>query len=107
LRGSPAGKPDVLPDWSGCGGDRTAFRTVAPNAVAGAVTGIGHRCWLGLPAKDRSEIVRGVTTAAATAAIGAAVGEGRLLIATTATALVLASLELPHVPGLRIFDAAR
>jgi uncharacterized membrane protein YhiD involved in acid resistance len=48
-----------------------------------------------------------VTTAAATAAIGAAVGEGRLLIATTATALVLASLELPHVPGLRIFDAAR
>jgi len=52
----------------------------------------------------------GVTTASAifvTAAIGAAAGEGRLLIATAATALVLASLELPHLPGLRILDAAR
>jgi len=47
--------------------------------------------------EGRTEVVRGVTTA----------GEGRLLIATTATILVLVSLELPHVPGLRLFDAAR
>jgi len=33
--------------------------------------------------------------------------EGRLLTATTATFLVLVSLELPHVPGLRLLDAAR
>jgi len=86
--------------------------SAAPNALAGAVTGIGF-IGAGLVFRQkegRGEVVRGVTTAAAifaTAAIGAAAGEGRLLIATAATVLVLVSLELPHVPGLRLLDAAR
>jgi len=84
----------------------------APNALAGAVTGIGF-IGGGLVFRQghgNGEIVRGVTTAAAifaTAAIGAAAGEGQLLTASVATALVLVSLELQHVPALRFLDARR
>jgi len=86
----------------------------APDALAGAVTGIGF-IGGGLVFRQgngngNGEIVRGVTTAAAifaTAAIGAAAGEGQLLTASLATALVLVSLELQHVPALRFLDARR
>ncbi|MGH3857208.1 MAG: MgtC/SapB family protein, partial [Pseudonocardiaceae bacterium] len=84
----------------------------APNALAGAVTGIGfiggglvfHQAM-----RDR-QVVRGVTTAAAifaTAAIGAAAGEGRFALAALATGLVLIALEIRYLPGLRILDARR
>jgi len=112
LRGSPAGNRTFSLIGLGAAVIGLLSGTVAPNALAGAVTGIGF-IGAGLVFRQqqgRSEVVRGVTTASAifvTAAIGAAAGEGRLLIATAATALVLASLELPHLPGLRIFDAAR
>lgn len=58
----------------------------------------------------RGQIVRGVTSAAAifaTAAIGAAAGEGRLILAAVGTGLVLLCLEIPHIPGLRLLDANR
>lgn len=112
LRGSPAGNRTFSLIGLGAAVIGLLSGTVAPNALAGAVTGIGF-IGAGLVFRQkegRSEVVRGVTTASAifvTAAIGAAAGEGRLLIATAATALVLTSLELPHVPGLRILDAAR
>ena len=112
LRGSPAGDRTfsligtasaVLGNLAGVG---------SPNAIAGAVTGIGfigggiviHR------AVRTGEIISGITTAAsifATAAIGAAAGAGLLAVATLATGLVLVALEGPHLPLLRLVDARR
>jgi len=112
LRGSPAGNRTFSLIGLGAAVIGLLSESAAPNALAGAVTGIGF-IGAGLVFRQkegRGEVVRGVTTAAAifaTAAIGAAAGEGRLLTATTATVLVLVSLELPHVPGLRVLDAAR
>ena len=112
LRGSPAGNRTFSLIGLGAAVIGLLSESAAPNALAGAVTGIGFiGAGLVFRQKDgHAEVVRGVTTAAAifaTAAIGAAAGEGHLLIATTATVLVLISLELPHTPGLQRLDAAR
>ncbi len=51
-----------------------------------------------------------MTTAAAifaTAAIGAAAGEGKFALAALATGLVLIALEIRYLPGLRALDARR
>jgi len=112
LRGSPAGDRTfsligtasaVLGNLAGVG---------SPNAIAGAVTGIG---FIGggivvRRAVRTGEIISGITTAAsifATAAIGAAAGAGLLAVATLATGLVLVALEGPHLPLLRLVDARR
>ena len=112
LRGSPAGDRTfsligiasaVLGNLAGAG---------SPNAVAGAVTGIG---FIGggivfRRAVGKGEMISGITTAAAifaTAAIGAAAGAGLLAVAALATALVLIALEGPHLPLLRLLDARR
>jgi putative Mg2+ transporter-C (MgtC) family protein len=53
-------------------------------------------------------IVHGVTTAAAilaAAAIGAAAGQGQIMVAVIATVLVLLSLELRYIPFVRVLDA--
>jgi putative Mg2+ transporter-C (MgtC) family protein len=109
LRGSPAGDRTfsligvasaVLGALSGAG---------SPNAIAGAVTGIG---FIGggivfRRAVGKSEVVTGITTAAtifAAAAIGAAAGTGLLAVAALASALVLITLEGPHLPLLRAVD---
>jgi len=55
-------------------------------------------------------LVRGLTTAAALFAavtIGAAAGEGRLLLATAATAIALLVLEVRYIPGLMLLDGRR
>jgi putative Mg2+ transporter-C (MgtC) family protein len=112
LRGSPAGDRTfsligtasaVLGNLAGAG---------SPNAIAGAVTGIG---FIGGGIVFRrtvrsGQMVDGITTAAAvfaTAAIGAAAGAGLLAVAALATALVLIALEGPHLPLLRLIDARR
>jgi putative Mg2+ transporter-C (MgtC) family protein len=112
LRGSPAGDRTfsligtasaVLGNLAGVG---------SPNAIAGAVTGIG---FIGggivvRRAVRTGEIISGITTAAsifATAAIGAAAGAGLLAVAALATGLVLVALEGPHLPLLRLVDARR
>jgi putative Mg2+ transporter-C (MgtC) family protein len=112
LRGSPAGDRTfsligtasaVLGNLAGVG---------SPNAIAGAVTGIG---FIGggivvRRAVRTGEIISGITTAAsifATAAIGAAAGAGLLAVAALATGLILVALEGPHLPLLRLVDARR
>ena len=81
-------------------------------ALAGAITGVGF-IGGGLvfrQAQGRAEVVRGLTTAAAifaAAGIGAAAGEGRLLVATVATALALFTLEIRHVRALSVLDGHR
>lgn len=112
IRGSPAGNRTFSLIGLGAAVIGLLSESAAPNALAGAVTGIGF-IGAGLVFRQksgRSQVIRGVTTASAifaTAAIGAAAGEGRLLVATLGTALVLLSLELPHIPGLKLLDAAR
>ncbi len=84
----------------------------APNALAGAVTGIGF-IGGGLVFRQHvgpHDLVRGLTTAAAifaAAAIGAAAGEGRLAMAAVATGFVLLSLEIQHLPVVRVVDGRR
>jgi len=89
LRGSPAGNRTFSLIGLGAAVIGLLSESAAPNALAGAVTGIGF-IGAGLVFRQkegRGEVVRGVTTAA--------------------TVLVLVSLERPHVPGLRLLDAAR
>jgi putative Mg2+ transporter-C (MgtC) family protein len=84
----------------------------APNVLAGAITGIGF-IGVGLvfrQAFGSQQVVLGITTAAAifaAAAIGAAAGQGRLLVAVVATALSLLVLEIRHVRWLRVLDGQR
>lgn len=92
----------------------------APNALAGVVTGIG---FLGAgviihgsnaahdaPAAAANGSlggVKGVTTAATiflAAAVGAAAGQGQLLLAALATLISLVLLEVRHLRILRFFD---
>ncbi|MDH6132445.1 putative Mg2+ transporter-C (MgtC) family protein [Kitasatospora sp. MAA4] len=84
----------------------------APNALTGVITGVGF-IGGGLTfreSRDGGDVVRGITTAATiftAAAIGAAAGEGLLLLATTGTVLSLLSLEIRHIPVLRLLDGRR
>jgi putative Mg2+ transporter-C (MgtC) family protein len=84
----------------------------SPNALQGVLTGIGFIGAAVLFRQDlgRVQLVRGLTTAAALFAavtIGAAAGEGRLLIATAATAITLLVLEVRYIPGLMLLDGRR
>jgi len=110
IRGSMAG--DRTFALVGVGSAVVGFLALhnAPNALAGVVTGIG---FLGAGVilhggADRDGgMIRGVTTAATfflAAAVGAAAGQGQLLLATEATAAALLVLELPHLPFLNVLD---
>ncbi|MDQ2815378.1 MAG: MgtC/SapB family protein [Actinomycetota bacterium] len=84
----------------------------APNALAGAITGVGF-IGGGLvfrKAVGRNNVVVGLNTAAAifaAAGIGAAAGQGRLLVAGAATLLALFVLEIRHVRLLNMLDGRR
>jgi len=112
LRGSPAGDRTFSLIGVGTAVIGVLSQAAAPNALAGAVTGIGF-IGAGLvfrQSRGSGEVVRGVTSAAAifaTAAIGAAAGEGRVVVAVVGTVLVLLCLEIQHIPGLRVLDASR
>lgn len=84
----------------------------APNALAGVVTGVG---FLGagviIHGGTRGDsMVRGITTAATiylAAAVGAAAGQGELLLATFTTAAAILLLEVRHARVLRLLDGRR
>ena len=84
----------------------------APNALAGAITGIGF-IGGGLvfrQAVGSQQVVMGITTAAAifaAAAIGLAAGQGRLLVAAVATVVSLFVLEIRHIKWLSVLDGRR
>jgi putative Mg2+ transporter-C (MgtC) family protein len=84
----------------------------APTILTGVITGVGFigggLTFRQSQAGGEGDIVR--TTAAtifAAAAIGAAAGEGLLLLAVTGTALALLTLEIRHIPLLRLLDGRR
>ena len=106
LRGSPAG--DRTFALVGLGAAVVGFLALhdAPNALAGVVTGIGF-LGAGVIIHDGDDIVRGVTTAATiflAAAVGAAAGQGQLLLAAEATAASIFLLEIRHARFLRFLD---
>ena len=106
LRGSAAG--DRTFSLIGLGAAVIGFLALhdAPNALAGVVTGIGF-IGAGVIIHGGDDIVRGVTTAATiflTAAVGAACGQGQLLLAAEATVASLFLLEVRHARALRFLD---
>ncbi len=112
VRGAPAG--DRLFALIGIGSGVVGIIAAhgAPNALAGVITGIGF-IGGGLvfrQAVGRNNVVMGLNTAGAifaAATIGAAAGEGRLLIAVVATVLAGFVLEIRHVRVLNILDGRR
>ena len=112
IRGAPAGDRVFALIGAGSGVIGIIGAHGAPNAIAGAITGIGF-IGGGLVfrrAIGRSRMVVGLNTAAAifaAAAIGAAAGQGRLLVAGAATVLTGLVLEIRHVPVLNMLDGRR
>jgi putative Mg2+ transporter-C (MgtC) family protein len=82
----------------------------APAALTGALTGVGFIGAGLLFREEHPEMVRGLTTAAAIfacVAIGAAAGEGRLLLATVGAAITLGILEIRYTPVVKLLDGRR
>jgi putative Mg2+ transporter-C (MgtC) family protein len=83
--------------------------TTSPQAVAGAVSGIGF-IGAGVVFHSEGGLIRGITTAAgvfAVAAVGIVVGSGHLSLGALTAALVLLVLEVRNLPVLRLLDARR
>jgi putative Mg2+ transporter-C (MgtC) family protein len=112
LRGGAAGDRVFALVGAGSGVIGIIAAHGAPNVLAGAITGIGF-IGGGLvfrQALGRQQVVLGLTTAGAifaATAIGAAAGQGRLLVATVATALSLFVLEIRHMRVLNVLDGRR
>ena len=112
LRGAPTGDRVFALVGAGTGVIGIIAAHGAPNVLAGAITGIGF-IGGGLvfrQALGSQQVVTGVTTAAAifaAAAIGAAAGQGRVLVAVVATALALFVLEIRHLRWLSVLDGRR
>lgn len=117
LRGAPAGDRVFALIGIGSGLIGIIAAHGAPNVLAGAITGIGFigaglvfRQATGGGSDGKEQVVVGITTAAAifaAAGIGAAAGQGRLLVAVVATALALLVLEIRHVKVLSVLDGQR
>jgi putative Mg2+ transporter-C (MgtC) family protein len=109
LRGAPAGnRTFALVGATSAAVTAVAART-SPQAVAGVVTGVGF-IGGGVVFHSEGGYVRGITTAAtifAAAAIGVVVGYGHLVLGVITGLGVLITLEIPHLPGLRVLDARR
>lgn len=113
LRGSAAGDRTFALIGTGSAIIGVLAENGAPNALAGAITGIGF-IGAGLMFRQtvasHRQVVRGLTSAAGiftASAIGAAAGQGHLALAALGTALSLLTMELRYAPWLRVFDASR
>ncbi len=112
VRGAPAGDRVFALIGAGSGVIGIIAAHGAPNALAGAITGVGF-IGGGLVfrrAIGENQVVVGLNTAAAifaAAAIGAAAGQGRLLVAAVATLLTVFVLEIRHFKVLNMLDGRR
>lgn len=109
LRGSPAGDRTFALVGAGTAALTAVTIESSPQAVAGAITGIGF-IGAGVVFHGQGDLVKGLTTAAAifaTAAIGVVVGSGHLLLGAITAGLVVLTLELQYTPGLDLLDARR
>ena len=109
VRGSPAGDRTFALIGAATAALTAALYKSSPQALAGAITGIGF-IGAGVVFHTENSFVRGITTASAifaTAAIGVVIGTGRLLVGTVTAVGVLLILELRNIPLLRLLDARR
>jgi len=109
LRGAPAGDRTFGLLGASIAGMTAVLWRDAPQAVAGAITGIGF-IGVGVVLHGENQFVRGITTAAAifaTAAMAIVAGTGHLALAALTTAGILLALELRDIPFLRFLDARR
>jgi putative Mg2+ transporter-C (MgtC) family protein len=109
LRGSPAGDRTFGLVGGAIAGMTAILWRTSPQAVAGAITGIGF-IGAGVVLHAENVFVRGITTAAAifaTAAVGIIVGTGHLLLGGITAGGIVMTLELRNIPGLRLLDARR
>jgi putative Mg2+ transporter-C (MgtC) family protein len=112
LRGSPAGERTFALIGVGSALVGLLAGHGSPNALVGAVTGVGF-IGGGLVFRvstQEGDVLRGITTAAAifaVATIGSACGEGFLIAAAVGDALLLLVLEFGRIPGLKALDAKR
>jgi putative Mg2+ transporter-C (MgtC) family protein len=109
LRGAPAGDRTFGLIGASIAGMTAVLWRQAPQAVAGAITGIGF-IGAGVVLHGENQLVRGVTSAAAifaTAAMAIVAGTGHLLLAALTTGGILLALELRDIPFLRFLDARR
>lgn len=109
LRGAAAGDRTFAMVGAGAAAITAVSVKTSPQAIAGVVTGVGF-IGGGLVFRGQMGAVRGITTAAtifATAGIGVVVGFGHLLLGVVATALLLLTLEIQHIPFLSWLDARR
>ena len=109
LRGSAAGDRTYALVGTGAAAITAVTLTVSPQAVAGAITGIGFLGG-GLVFREGVRNIRGVTSAAcifAVAGLGIVAGAGHLLLALFVAALILVDLEIRNIPVLNRLDARR
>ena len=109
VRGSSAGDRTFSLIGAGAAALTAAVGLHSPQAIAGAIAGIGFLGG-GVVMQGQSGTVHGITTAAsvfAVACLGVVAGSGRLLLAVLTAAIVVMVLELPYIPGLRLLDSRR
>jgi putative Mg2+ transporter-C (MgtC) family protein len=109
LRGAPAGDRTFGLLGASIAGMTAVLWRDAPQAVAGAITGIGF-IGAGVVLQGENKFVRGITTATAifaTAAMAIVAGTGHLALAALTTGGILLALELRNIPVLRFLDARR
>jgi putative Mg2+ transporter-C (MgtC) family protein len=112
LRGAPTGDRVFALVGAGSGVIGIIATHGAPFVLAGAFTGIGFigGGFVFRQAFGHQQVLTGITTAAAlftATAVGAAAGEGRLMVALVATALALFVLEVRHIRILSVLDGRR
>lgn len=109
LRGSPAGDRTFALVGTGTAAITAVALKVSPQAVAGAITGIGF-IGAGVVFHGQGELVRGLTSAAAIfaiAAVGLVVGSGRVGLGVATGVIVLFALEVRYIPWLGWADPRR
>jgi putative Mg2+ transporter-C (MgtC) family protein len=109
LRGSAAGDRTYALVGTGAAALTAVTFTASPQAIAGAITGIGF-IGGGLVFREGVRNIKGVTSAAcifAVAGLGIVAGSGHLLLALFVTVLILVDLEIRNIPVLNRVDARR
>jgi putative Mg2+ transporter-C (MgtC) family protein len=109
LRGSAAGDRTYALVGTASAAITAVTLRLSPQAVAGAITGIGF-IGGGLVFREGTRNIRGVTSAAcifAVAALGVVAGAGHLLLALLVGVIILVNLEIRNIPFLNRLDARR
>ena len=109
VRGSAAGDRTYALVGTGSAAITAVALRLSPQAVAGAITGVGF-IGAGLVFRQGPKDIRGITSAAcifAVAALGVVAGAGHWLLAVCVGGLILIDLEVRNIPLLNRLDARR